>query len=85
MSFSRWLRSNSEHYLLQRAQGVVARRYDAPQPRPPRGLKDLFWARVFAPVYDVLPWGLRRRVMQSIPGSHRRQWTYPSRPQGPAV
>ena len=85
MSFSRWLRSNSEHYLLQRAQGQVAPRYSAQMPRRPPGLVGIFWARIFAPIYAVLPWPVRRAVMQAIPGSHRRTWTYPTRPRGPAV
>lgn len=85
MSFSRWLRSNSEHYLLQRAQRQVAPRYSAQLPRRASGLSGLFWSRIFAPIYAVLPWAVRRFVMQSIPGSHRQTWTYPTRPRGPAV
>jgi hypothetical protein len=29
---------------------------------------------MFVPVYRRLPWGLRRAVIQAIPGSHRQRW-----------
>ena len=77
MSFFRWLRSNSEHALLRDAQRRVATRYGANQPARPHGLKDRWWRQVFAPVYRILPWGLRRTTMQAIPGSHRRGWPKP--------
>jgi hypothetical protein len=85
MSFFQWLRRNSEHYLMIAAHEQVARRHATPAPRPPRGLKELFWLRLFAPVYRALPWPVRHRIMQSIPGSHRQQWAPPPRPQNPAV
>jgi hypothetical protein len=75
VSFSQWLRSNSERYLLEHAQAEMARRYlDRPGPVTERGLGPLFWRRVFVPVYRRLPWGLRRAVIQAIPGSHRQRW-----------
>ena len=86
MGFAHWLRSNSEHYLAIDAQRRVAQRYGAPAPRPPRGLMELLWLRLFAPVYRLLPWGLRRRVIAAMPGSHRRDWPVRSaRPKGPAL
>jgi hypothetical protein len=85
MPFSRWLRANSEHYLLQAAQERVAHTYHANRPRPPHGLGQWWWLRVFAPVYRMLPWPLRRRVLRLLPGSHRRTWHTPARPAGPAV
>ena len=36
MRFARWLRTNSEHYLLMAAQRDVAARYGRPCPRPRR-------------------------------------------------
>ena len=84
MSFSGWLRRNSEHYLLVAAHQKMARRTGSPAPRPPKGLKDLFWLKVFAPIYAVLPWSFRSRVMRAMPGSHRRTWAPPPRPEGPA-
>jgi hypothetical protein len=85
MSFPQWLRRNSERYLLIAAHEQVARQRGTRPPRPPRGLKELFWLRVFAPAYRALPWRVRQRIMLSIPGSHRQQWAPPPRPQNPAV
>jgi hypothetical protein len=85
MSFSGWLRANSEHYLLIAAQDRVAREHNVAGPRRPHGAKEIFWLRVFAPLYRILPWGLRRRVIQRMPGSHRRSWPEPAKPAGPAI
>ena len=84
-AFFGWLRHNSEHYLLVAAHRKLARTTGAPAPRPPRGLAELFWLQVFAPVYAALPWPVRSRIMRAMPGSHRRTWAPPPRPQGPAV
>ena len=84
-SFARWLRTNSEHYLLVAAHAKLARAQGAPAPRAPRGLRELFWLRVFAPTYAALPWSVRSRIMRAMPGSHRRTWAWSQRPQGPAV
>ena len=77
MPFFHWLRSNSEHALLADAQRRMAAKYGANPPAHPHGLKDRWWRQVFAPVYRILPWGLRRTTMQAIPGSHRRGWPKP--------
>lgn len=75
MSFSRWLRSNSEYYLVCAAQVRVAKQkgFDVFATRP-RGFKDIFWHHVFVPVYHALPDGLRQFAFRSLPGSHRRAW-----------
>lgn len=83
--FFGWLRSNSEHYLLVAAHRKLAARNGWPAPRPPKGLKEIFWLRVFAPVYALLPWALRSRIMRAMPGSHRRTWAPPPRGLGPAA
>lgn len=86
MSFSQWLRVNSEHYLLRDAQTRLAQVYG--RERPPRdggGVRYLFWSRFFVPVYRAIPWPVRRRVMQQIPGSHRKKWTVPPKRHSPAV
>lgn len=86
MSFPQWLRSNSEHYLLQDSQARIAKREGIDGPRPPRGAKDRFFRQVFAPVYRLLPWGVRRRVIQALPGSHRQEWPpLEHEPQKPAI
>lgn len=74
MSFGQWLRSNSEHYLLIDAQGRTAAKYGLQAPARPKGAKDRFWRQVFTPIYRLLPWGVRRRTIQALPGSHRRSW-----------
>jgi hypothetical protein len=85
MSFFQWLRRNSEHYLMIAAHEQVAHQHYGRAPHPPRGLKELFWLRLFVPIYRALPWRLRQRIMQSMPGSHRQQWAPPPQPQNPAV
>lgn len=79
MPFFQWLRSNSEHYLLIAAQKQVAGRHGGRAPRPPHGLAEFFWLRIFAPLYRALPWPLRHKIMLLMPGSHRRQWAPPPR------
>lgn len=74
MGLAGWLRRNSERYLLEAAQREMAARHGRPPPVGPRGPAALFWRRLFVPVYRALPWGLRRWVMQLMPGSHRRGW-----------
>jgi hypothetical protein len=84
--FARWLRTNSERYLLMAAQRDIAARYGRPCPRPREGVKGWFFLRVFAPIYRALPWRVRSFVLQSMPGSHRKTWTPRERqPLGPAV
>lgn len=86
MAFAQWLRSNSEHYLAIDAQRRTGARYGARMPEKARGLREHFWMHVFTPAYRLLPWGLRRRVIGALPGSHRRAWPVcSSRPQGPAI
>ena len=86
MGFAQWLRSNSEHYLAIDAQQRVGARYGARMPEKARGPREIFWRHVFTPAYRLLPWGLRRRVIGALPGSHRKEWPVRSgRPQGPAV
>ncbi len=83
---ARWLRHNSEHYLLLDAQARMAARYGRPGPPPPRGAKEIFWLRLFAPTYRRLPWKVRSTLIQVMPGSHRRDWSSRvTSTQGPAV
>ena len=78
MKAARWLRSNSEHYLLLDAQARVAAQYGRPPPPAPRGPREMFWRQVFAPTYRRLPWKIRLALINRMPGSHRRDWS--SRP-----
>ena len=85
MSFSRWLRANSEHYLIIASQNRIAKRHDVMGPVRHGGLKDLLWLGIFVPLYRAIPWPLRYRIMRSMPGSHRKDWHYEQPPTGPAI
>lgn len=75
MSFGKWLRTNSEHYLLDAARDEVGARYGNPaHPPVDQGAAAVFWRRVFVPTYRLLPWRLRLWVIRQMPGSHRQQW-----------
>ena len=74
MSFSQWIRSNSEHYLMCDAQDRVARKMGFNPPNKPRGVKERFWRQLFVPVYRLLPWSVKKSVMHTLPGSHRKAW-----------
>ena len=82
-SFTRWVRSTSEHHLLVVAQAKVARRYGLVPPKP-HGV-DVFWQQVYAPVFYLLPLRLRTKVANAMPGSHRQTWHQPPQAGGPAV
>ena len=84
MSFSRWLRATSEHYLMVAAQEKVAAKYHVTPPRRPHGA-EVFWLRIYVPAYRALPWPVRSAVMRRLPGSHRQTWTKGENPRGPAV
>jgi hypothetical protein len=84
MSFSRWLRATSEHYLMVAAQEKVAAKYHVTPPRRPHGAQ-VFWLRVYVPAYRALPWRVRSAVMRRLPGSHRQTWTKEEHLHGPAI
>jgi hypothetical protein len=85
--FSRWLRVNSERYLLESAQTEMARRYlGRSGPAGERGLVPSLWRHVFVPVYHRLPPRLRQSAIEAMPGSHRRHWqTPPPRSHTPGI
>jgi hypothetical protein len=85
VAFTRWLRSNSEHYLMLDAQRGMAEKYGRPGPPKPHSMAERFWLDVFAPVYRLLPWKLRSATMQLMPGSHRQEWTRPAERGVPAI
>jgi len=84
VGFTRWVRGTSEHHLLVVAQKTVAARYGVPPAAAPRGM-DRFWQQVFAPVFYALPYALRAKVADAMPGSHRQTWHQPDQVSGPAV
>ncbi|MFF5207274.1 hypothetical protein [Streptosporangium sp. NPDC000396] len=79
---TRWVRENAQHYLLRDAQARVARAHGRTPP-PIRG--SVFWRRIFVPIYRLTPWPVRCRLMAVMPGSHRKHWSKPTTPVGPAV
>ncbi len=85
MPFAQWLRVNSEHFLLIAAQERVAKSQGTNRPRRPQSPREWFWLGVFAPLYRLMPWSLRKRVLRMMPGSHRRNWPAPPHLSGPAV
>jgi hypothetical protein len=71
----RWVRSNSQKYLLEAVQADLAHRYlDRSPTVGPRTLQRIFWKRVFVPLYRRLPWKVKHFVILAMPGSHRRKW-----------
>lgn len=74
-SFFEWVRKNSEHYLMESSHREMAKKYLGDEP-PVTGatVKDVFFRRLFVPIYRRLPYRLRRMVMMAMPGSHRRDW-----------
>ena len=46
--------------------GPGSAEHGTPAPRPPKGAKEIFWLKVFAPVYARLPWPVRHEVMKAV-------------------
>src|SRR5262249_56824181 len=66
VSFSRWLRATSEHYLMVAAQEKVAAKYRVTPPRQPHG-RGWFWLRVYVPPYPAGPWPGRSPPTPPLP------------------
>lgn len=72
---SRWVRSNSQKYLLEAVQADLARQYLNRSPTVgPRTLQRTFWKHVFVPLYRRLPWKVKHFIILAMPASHRRKW-----------
>jgi hypothetical protein len=84
VKFARWLRTISEQQLMVAAERKMAAKYGLPEPPRPRGV-NIFWQRVYAPAFYLIPYPLRSRIAGALPGSHRRTWTPQTPPRGPAV
>jgi hypothetical protein len=83
VAFAEWLRVNSQRYLLEASEREMAEKYlGAAPPVQGGGVQALFWRRVFVPAYRIVPWSWRCFLMQLMPGSHRRHWTYRSSRKG---
>ena len=84
MAFTRMVRVVSERALMVAAEREMALRNGIPPPPPPKRM-DLFWQKVYVPIYHRIPWPLRAKIMRRMPGSHRETWHRPRRARGPAV
>lgn len=78
MAFGHWLRENAEKYLLEAADDQMISQYPKACEKPYRekGIIPLFWRRIFVPVYLIIPWGVRRKIIlyTSYPGGKRPHW-----------
>lgn len=84
MGFTRWVRSTSEHYLMIDAEDKVARQLGSNRPKPPKGV-EIFWRRLYVPLFHRLPPGLRAAIIARMPGSHQKEWKPQPPSRGPAV
>ena len=84
MSLNSWIRQTSEHHLMVDAMDKVGTRLGANTPKKPHGA-ELFWRRVYVPVFHALPPRLRDGIVARMPGSHRKQWREQPPLKGPAV
>jgi hypothetical protein len=75
MAFFEWVRTNSEHYLMEASQREMAKKYMGTEP-PVIGstVKDIFFRRLFVHIYRLLPYKLTKLVMMAMPGSHHKDW-----------
>lgn len=73
-----WLRENAEKYLLEAAADDMASRYPdcTSGAYRERGALPFFWRRVFVPLYLVIPWKIRRKIIlrTSYPEGDRPKW-----------
>lgn len=84
-NFFGWVRRISEHYLMVDAQDKVAKRLGTTRPRKPQGVVEIFWRRVYVPVFYFLPARLRDGMIARMPGSHGKSWPIEPPLRGPAV
>ena len=84
MTFLQWVRRTSEHHLMVDAMDRVGTKLGANTPLAPRP-GELFWRRVYVPVFHLLPPRVRNGMIARMPGSHRKPWKRPPVLKGPAV
>ncbi|MFI5322474.1 MAG: hypothetical protein ACHQ6U_02825 [Thermodesulfobacteriota bacterium] len=78
MAFGHWLRENAERYLLEAANDQMMSQYPEACAKPYRegGIIPFFWRNFFVPVYLIIPWNIRRKIIlyTSYPGGKRPHW-----------
>ena len=71
-----------------RAEGLsdrkIGRRLGMRRPLPPKGV-EIFWRRIYVPLFHRLPPRLRDSVIARMPGSHQKEWKRQPPSRGPAV
>lgn len=84
MGLTRWVRATSEHHLMVAAQDEVGARLRANRPKPPRGT-EIFWRKLYVPLFHRLPPKTRDAIIARMPGSHRQPWKHQEPSKGPAI
>jgi hypothetical protein len=74
------LRERAEHNLRVAAMDDLRRRYPAGTTQPYRERGNLFWRRVFVPLYRRVPWTVKTRAMHALRMTAESSgWTPPPR------
>jgi hypothetical protein len=77
------LRDRAEHHLLLAAMEDLRARYPEGTTPPYRRRGELFWRRVFVPLYRRVPWSAKERAMHALGmTAERAGWTPPARRPG---
>lgn len=78
MGFGHWLRKNAEKHLQEAAADELIARYpeSCEQPYREKGISNLFWRNIFVPVYLMIPWSIRKKIIlaSSYPSGKRPHW-----------
>ena len=80
-AFFQWVRQTSEHHLMLDAQDRVGRKLGAQLPARPRGT-EIFWRRVYVPVFHRLPQSVRdAMIWAAVPHTQAAAelWTHIAR------
>jgi hypothetical protein len=83
--FFQWVRQTSERNLMIDAQDRIGCKLGARRPAAPRGAEEIFWRRVYVPLFHRLPQSVRHAMIARMPGSHRKRWPAEPPLRGPVV
>ena len=79
----RRLRDRAEHHLMLAAMDDLRARHPAGTTKPYRDSGDVFWRRVFVPLYRRVPWSVKEQAMHRLGmTAERAGWTPPPRRPG---
>lgn len=78
MGFGYWLRKNAEKHLQEAAADELVVRYreSCEKPYRTKGLDHFFWRKIFVPVYLMVPWRIRKKIIlaTAYPTGKRPHW-----------